>query len=417
MFLISIFNTKLVKICNNKYNCRIYMIFTMLFNFFYNKNYAVILFLLYNVSLSCNASEAVKIAPSSDPIYEVAVDPVLLASDNGSLNEKTTIIFLQKAYQQGILLKEAPDFPDPTCIQAKELGSKGANTLKLFAIQVSPACLEDHNPIHEDYATQFILKEMGRNDEAMNLHKVKNSELVGLAPGKNKSGQDNLPTLAFQHHNLSYKDLNKKTHVLSLLHAAKGEEMKYLHNQLAIYHKYDTTNLPQYTYTKEFLTNAFYSTGRSLGAMHYKYMEPKGAIFGLTHVHADLHMENVFFDGKEVTFIDNETFVISLREKQSILVDVTRFIGFTISHPSARYQHSADIPAEVWREVAVEPFIKGYIAGYPADKKNQVTTKLKDLLLNLSAGELGTLWRFPADAALWETAKEKYLRPIFSKLG
>lgn len=64
--------------------------------------------------------------------------------------------------------------------------------------------------------------------------------------------------------------------------------------QLAADHKNNQISSPQYIYKKDYLMNAFYSTGKSLGAMHYKYMEPAGDIFGLIHVHAYLHMENIF---------------------------------------------------------------------------------------------------------------------------
>ena len=392
----------------------------MFCNFFdIKKNRRFLILFICLFILNFNLTKSLKADSTNQAVYEVNIDPNLLASDNGSLNEKTAVIFLKKAYEQGILKKETPDFPNPQCMQVKELGIKGAQTLKLFAVQLSTICLQTNSSLrkdsnYSDYHTGFILKELVQGfDEANNVHKVKNSELKELAVEK----EDHLPVLAFQHHNLSYQDFNKKVHVLSLLHAAKGEEIKNLHDQLAADHKNNKISSPQYTYKKDFLMNAFYSTGKSLGAMHYKYMEPAGDIFGLTHVHADLHMENIFFDGKKVTFIDNETFVISLEQKQSILVDITRFIGFTISNPNSRYFHSIDIPADVWREVAVEPFIKGYIAGYPADKKAEVTTKLKDMLLNISVGELHNLWRGGANAELWETAKEKYLKPTFSKIG
>lgn len=116
-------------------------------------------------------------------------------------------------------------------MQVKELGTKGAQTLKLFAVQLSTICLQTNSSLrkdsnYSDYHTNFILKELAKGfDEANNVHKVKNSELKELAVGK----EDHLPVLAFQHHNLSYQDFNKKVHILSLLHAAKGEEIKSLH--------------------------------------------------------------------------------------------------------------------------------------------------------------------------------------------
>ena len=98
-------------------------------------------------------------------------------------------------------------------------------------------------------------------------------------------------------------------------------------------------------------------------------------------------------------------------------MDVVRFIGFTISQPNKRYFHSDDIPVDTWRTVAVEPFLKGYIAGYPADKKAEVTARLKELFL--LTPNMNEVWRVAVDnkSQLWETAKEKYLRPAFAKIG
>ncbi len=354
-------------------------------------------------------------SPAYSNVQHVNIDPGVFSLNNGTLNEATAVILLNKAYQQNLLNQDGQHFPNPNCIKAKDLGGGGAQTLKLFAIQKSDACIKDGSPSHHDYQTIYILKEMSKGaTEANNLAAVKNSELSALDAAKAKA--EGLPIIALHNQLLDYQDSNKKNHVLTLLYAAEGHEVKSLQNQLAAFHRGESTNFAEYEPLRARLSNSFYMTGKALGRMHYKYMEPAGAIFGKTHVHADLHMENVFVQGEKVTFIDNETFTISLNNKQSISVDIMRFLLFTIAHPSQRYRHSGDIPADVWRQIAITPFIKGYIAGYPENKKQKVTQKLKELFLNISERELTEVWR-GGNSSLLEKAKKEYLIPAFNELN
>ncbi len=352
-------------------------------------------------------------SPAFSKVEHVNIDPKIFSLNNGNLNEATAVIFLNKAYQQNFLNQNNQHFPNPQCLKAKDLGITGANTLKLFAIQASQACSRDGNPSQNDYRTLYILKEMGKGmTEAKNLEALKNSELSNLEMSKVK--EEGLPSLAFHHQLLDYQDSNKKTHILTLLYAAQGQEIKSQVNQFAVHQRGKKTDSAEYIKMKEKMYQTFYVSGKAMGKMHYKYMEPAGAIFGMTHVHADLHMENIFVDGNKVTFIDNETFVISLKEKQPISVDVMRFILFTVVHPDQHYRHPKDIPSNIWCQIAVLPFFRGYIEGYPADKQAQVTQKLKRMLLDVTPSELVAIWRNGSvDGKMLEEIKKDYIKPIF----
>jgi len=292
----------------------------------------------------------------------------------GELSAKTAIYFLQVAAQKEIIkgdyayaLKKGTE-----CLTVKKRNG-GAQTLQLFSITLKSECT-----MNQGDKTIYILKEMKKPvEEVINLAKIKNSDLKRYLPKNNPKGI----VIALAQQNLEYS-FQGRSHFMSLLPTAAGKSMNdYLENYLEA-KKQKAENLDK---MKNDLKKASCGAGKEIAVFHEENMEPKKAIFGLTRVHGDLHLDNFFVDlqadGKIiVTLIDDETMEASINSRQSIGQDLIRVVAHATSRflgKSALYESFQPVEYD---EIFLKPLLECYAKAYPSEKLTQVKRELKKIL-------------------------------------
>lgn len=334
----------------------------------------------------------ISVLAKSDPIMRVKIDAKSLEEKKGLLSEDGAENLIAAAYDQGLLSQSSEEFSDPKCIKAKNISSQGGlKTLSLFAILVSEQCIKGEKP-GGDFKVSYILKEMQDKQEPYNLDVIKKDpELRKL--DMNKAREKGLPGISFHHELISYGGKDGKEHVFGILYAAPGKELHALVENAAD-NKKNKKDL-------EILKQANYQVGKALGKMQALFMKPKGEIFGDTLAHSDLHDRNVFVDKEEVTFIDNESFIHSIKEKKPVWVDMLRFLN-PAYNPKPAKRHPKAFSAREWSEVSVKPFFQGYVDAYPEAKREKVLQALKKMFLKDS----------PATDKIKEQYGEKHLNNV-----
>lgn len=293
-------------------------------------------------------------------------------SEAGQLSNESAVYFLQVAAQKGFIRGEYSELikKGNACLETeKSVG--GAQTLQLFRIKLKKECNADIEK------TIFILKEMKKpKEEVSNLDKIRNSKMSKYLVENNPS----TIAIALAHQNLVYV-LGNKAHFMSLLPTAPGKSFE---DHLQAYLKLSKTG------TQEAIQNergrlqaAFCDGARALGKFNEENMVPKGAIFGKTVAHRDLHIANIFVlpaqgsSPARVTLIDNESMADFINKPQPVSIDLVRIFAHSTSRFFGKSGLYDDFPKDEWKNIFVEPFIRCYADSYPKARANEVKRELK----------------------------------------
>lgn len=225
-------------------------------------------------------------------------------------------------------------------IEARPLGGGGFQTLQLFLVSI------DGHP-------RYILKGL---KEA--FREVANNETIRkskLAPYLQQ--RPNMPSIALDVNNYVYKFQGKERY-FSLLNRAPGRDIAGIIFDWAR----DSTSQEK----ESRASWAMRVFGESIGKIHVEFMTPKGAILGNTAVHGDMHPYNVFFDPEtsHITFIDNETFAISLTKPQDATIDIMKLFTRLVALKSERHTYKNTVDETLFYDKIVRPFVEGYIHAY-----------------------------------------------------
>lgn len=309
-----------------------------------------------------------------------------LLNTSGFFSESSLPTFLAQAYKEKKISNA--DFSKAECLHVKNIGQKGGdNTTQLFL--VTSTCKPSQ-------ASMYIIKGTREGlDEAIKLKEI---ELVpGIKEILAPRVVAGLPSIALPIAYFSYPDKSTLQYIAAMP-AAKGKEVGALFAQFM--ENRSAENKAQ-------LSRAFHVLGKETAAFHKRFMKPiKGKILGLTMVHGDFHMFNVFFDkiGAHYTFIDNETMAKSIQNRVSPFIDVLQLFNFMGGSDS-------DEDSLLWYETMFKPFIKGYSQVYPTNQQKKVLAELKDMANNPSTIVLGAF----KDAEL-APLDPAYINPIFDSL-
>lgn len=328
-------------------------------------------------------------------IKNMTVDKSLLGQ-NGAFTEISLPKFLAQAYNEKKLNNN--DFSKEACLKAKNLGTQGGyNTLQLFL--VTSIC-------HPKEASMYIIKEARSGlEEATKLKTVakfpKIKELIApnVVPG--------LPSIALPLAYFSYPD-TKAVHYLAAMPAAKGKDLATLITQ------FKNDQSPQ---NREMLNRAFTIIGKEAANFYKRFMKPvKGKIIGLTVVHGDFHMFNLFLDliGGHSTWIDDETMEHSLHNLMSPAFDIVKlfFMPFSINSTYQQFRDLIEgIDLKTWHDIAVKNFVIGYKDTYKPAEQQQVLQELKQMFND----KFTIKWVDFEDYQLSDLRKN-YINPIFDEL-
>ncbi len=291
-------------------------------------------------------------------------------------------------------------FRGEKCLDVKQLGEGGKQTLQIFLISALKLC---GLGFHREQPRTWILKETKQFIEVRNLQTLMASPLVAFdikKPNRNKI----FPAVAFPVESFTYVDDTRNQHYMLLMDAAPGDPFAKI---------IKSKDLGK-------LAEASRLIGQRLGALHKTFMRPnKNKIFGPTIVHGDLHSNNIFVDlpSQTVTLIDVETFVKSFDTLSTPAVDLFMLYGFATSHLQTAQRVAHGLSAKEWHENFFKPFLQGYISNWPERYQILVLKELKSMFNSLTTLQKIYKNRFLAISyPKFIYGIKRYANPIFNEL-
>ncbi|MBX3456732.1 MAG: phosphotransferase [Candidatus Paracaedibacteraceae bacterium] len=260
----------------------------------------------------------------------------------------------------------APDintyFREAKCLEIKQLGDGGKQTLQIFLISAMKRCGLGFR--HEP-PRFWVLKETKKFGEVKNLQTLMASPVAAFDIKKtNRNPQ--FPAIAFPVETFTYVDINRTPHHMLLMDAAPGLPFAKIIQSKDL----------------EKLNQASQLIGERLGALHKTFMQPsKNKILGPTVVHGDLHSNNIFVDQTSgiVTLIDVETFVKSFDTLSTPAVDLFMLYGFATSHIQTTQRIAHGLSQEEWHNNFFKPFLQGYVSNWPTSSRKEILKELKSM--------------------------------------
>jgi hypothetical protein len=368
----------------------------------------------------------------------ITIPSIELKPNKSFIDDKGMVSELGASY---LVAKALGDDYSKGCFYASQLKEAGAQTLQLFKVIYSESC---DKTIHTQ---QFILKGTKKGlKEAYNLSRI-NASQIATDFGLKSSEDYGDKTIAMALDNSEfYYTVNDRRYYMELIPMGRGTSLYKLMDQCSK----DGSKSKACMDT----ANAFYALGRGLAKFHRTYQDDH-AIGGLTFIHGDLHPHNVMVDipkimlnssmkynfthkhyhliadddpkkvfliGNDkigITLIDNETMAVSLDKKQPIDRDVLRIYAFSTLHLKASYKPTGDkLPMDLWHtKIMLEPFLLGYIDGYPAVDQPHIYENLRTIFLHTSSIELMIKLKNVAlnPFKFWEN-KIRFIRPVFKSI-